>query len=128
MGYPRLETPLKDSLQKGLVLSRSQHLGVVTPQYIHDFLAHLRISIKMTRYGDEMGAQFQRDVLGHAGTDAKLASFIRCRGKNTTLYAKGLPSERRVVQDLRVWGRVANRLSKAKSEDNRINSRDGREE
>jgi len=84
-------------------------MGVVTSQCTHDFLAHLRIPIKMTRYDDEMGAEFQRDVLGHAGTNAKLAGFIRCRRKNSTLYAKGFASERRVVQDLRVWGRVANR-------------------
>ena len=87
------ETSQTDLLQIGLVLSRSQHMGIVTPQHIHDFLTHLRIPIKMTRYNDEMRAQFQRDVLGHAGANAKLASFIRCCGKNSTLYAKGFPSE-----------------------------------
>ena len=74
----------------------------------------------MTRYDDEVGAQFQRDVLSHAGTDAKLASFIRCRGKHPALYAKGFPSERRVVQNLRVWGMVANRWSKAIFGNNRV--------
>ena len=121
--YPGV--PMKDSLQIGFVLARSQHLGVIIPQYIHDFLAHLRVPIKMTPYDDKMGAQFQRDVLGHAGTDAKLASFIRCCGKNSTLYAKGFPSERRVVQDLRIWGMVANSWSKAFLGENRANSRDG---
>src|SRR5258706_3574216 len=128
MTCPYPETPLKDSLQIGLVLSRSQHLGVVTPQYVHHFPAHFCVPIKMTRYDDEMGAQFQRDILGHAGTDAKLASFIRCRGKNSTLYAKGFPSERRIVQNLPVWRTVANSWSKAVFGNSRTNSRDGREE
>ena len=102
MVCPYPEIPLKDPLQIGLVLSCSHHLGVVTPQYVHDFPAHLRVPIEMTRYDDEVGTQFQRDILGHAGTDAKLASFIRCCGKNSTLHAKGFSSERRIVQNLRV--------------------------